>query len=321
MLRVIAYHRVTDRDDSADLDPRLVSAAPDTFRAQMEHLARRYSPVGLPEMVDAWHDGRPLPPRAVHVTFDDAYRDFLEVAWPILRESGIPVTLFVPTAYPGGERPAFWWDRVHRGAVSVSDVAFREAIHRAAEAHDVPLPRRNGGLDVRAMLRDVPHDAMERLVDTACHSVGVDPAEPPADGAQVVLGWDELRELQGEGVAIGAHTRHHVGLSIVDAERARAEIRRSLDDLSRELGEQPRAIAYPYGMCSPSVARIAREEGCVLGFTIEDGLNAQGCTDPLRLRRTNITGRTSPAVFKLRMLPWWAEVDRWRHRRQRELLL
>jgi peptidoglycan/xylan/chitin deacetylase (PgdA/CDA1 family) len=34
---------------------------------------------------------------AVAVTFDDGFRDFREVAWPYLRDNGLPVTLFVAT--------------------------------------------------------------------------------------------------------------------------------------------------------------------------------------------------------------------------------
>jgi hypothetical protein len=72
-------------------------------------------------------------------------------------------------------------------------------------------------------------------------------------------------------------------------------------------------------MCNGTVARIAAEEGCVLGFTGEDGLNRPGAVDPLRLRRSNITMRTSPSVFAIRMLPWCADLDRWRHRHERVL--
>jgi hypothetical protein len=71
-------------------------------------------------------------------------------------------------------------------------------------------------------------------------------------------------------------------------------------------------------MYDRTVTRIAAEEGCMLGFTCDDGLSRPGLTDPLQLQRTNITMRTSPAVFALRMLPWFVEIDRLRHRRERE---
>jgi peptidoglycan/xylan/chitin deacetylase (PgdA/CDA1 family) len=103
----------------------------------------------------------------------------------------------------------------------------------------------------------------------------------------------------------------------VDEERVRQEIRGSLDEVKQQLGYRAPTLAYPYGLHNAMVRRVAREEGCALAFTVEDGLNHPGTADRMALRRTNITLRTSPALFALRMLPWFADVDRWRHRGER----
>jgi peptidoglycan/xylan/chitin deacetylase (PgdA/CDA1 family) len=58
--------------------------------------------------------------RSVHVT--DAYRDFCTVAWPILSELGIPVTMFIPTVIPDQVDRAYWWDRLHRAGCRVSSI-------------------------------------------------------------------------------------------------------------------------------------------------------------------------------------------------------
>ncbi len=44
----------------------------------------------------------------VVLTFDDAYRDFLSNAWPILSSHGFGATMFVPTDHVGGRAE---WDR------------------------------------------------------------------------------------------------------------------------------------------------------------------------------------------------------------------
>ncbi len=46
--------------------------------------------------------GDDLPGDAVALTFDDALSSFGDVAWPILRDHALPVTLFVPTEHVGG---------------------------------------------------------------------------------------------------------------------------------------------------------------------------------------------------------------------------
>src|SRR5688572_8302859 len=99
LLRALMYHRVADAADRPDLATSLISATPADFRAQMEHLVAHYRPVSAHEVLDSFELGRALPPRSVLVTFDDGYRDFAEHAWPILKHLGIPVVLFVPTAY------------------------------------------------------------------------------------------------------------------------------------------------------------------------------------------------------------------------------
>jgi peptidoglycan/xylan/chitin deacetylase (PgdA/CDA1 family) len=39
---------------------------------------------------------------AVAITFDDAFENFATSAWPLLRDHGLPVTMFVPTGFVGG---------------------------------------------------------------------------------------------------------------------------------------------------------------------------------------------------------------------------
>lgn len=319
LLRVLTYHRIAEPEDTPDLDPLLVSATPETFRRQMEHVRKRYRPVSLEQVVEACSEGgQPLPDSAVHVTVDDAYRDFAEYGWPILRELEIPVTVFVPTAYPDQPNRTLWWDRLHRATVrGTKNETWARAMEAARGSLDsVTLPPIDDHQEVRALMRRLGHDDAERFVDSTCREVGLEELGD-SQGPSALLSWDELRALSDEGVSFGAHTRHHVALTNVDEIRVRSEIRGSLEDLERELGEGPRPIAYPYGLYDATVSRVAKEEGCTLGFTCEDGLNELGETDPFQLRRTNITLRTSVPVFALRMLPWFAEIDRWRHRSER----
>ena len=42
------------------------------------------------------------------MTFDDAHRSVLELAYPILERLGLPGTVFVPTAYATARRPLDW---------------------------------------------------------------------------------------------------------------------------------------------------------------------------------------------------------------------
>ena len=53
------------------------------------------------ELIDFYCKNTPLPPRPVLLTFDDAYVNQLEIAYPILKKYSAKATVFVPTAYIG----------------------------------------------------------------------------------------------------------------------------------------------------------------------------------------------------------------------------
>jgi peptidoglycan/xylan/chitin deacetylase (PgdA/CDA1 family) len=134
-----------------------------------------------------------------------------------------------------------------------------------------------------------------------------------APRASRVLGWEDLRKLAREGVTVAAHTQTHPALTRVSPDDARREIRGSREDLHRQLGTVVPIFSYPFGLHDDRVTELVREEGFEAAVTCIDGQNSPATVDPLRLRRTNITRRTSPFVFRLRLLRPVSVLDRWRH--------
>jgi hypothetical protein len=81
---------------------------------QLRRLKQLASVVPLEDALEALAAGRPLPSRAVAITFDDGYRDNLDLAAPLLQDLGLPATFFlVPGLLSYEVRP--WWEIVVRG--------------------------------------------------------------------------------------------------------------------------------------------------------------------------------------------------------------
>jgi colanic acid/amylovoran biosynthesis glycosyltransferase len=307
-LRVLAYHRVTEPGRTPTPNPSLVSATPAVFEQQMRHLARRFRVVSLEEVLDAQRRNRALPQHAVLLTFDDAYRDFGDTAWPILRKYGLPATVFVPTAFPDQPERAFWWDRVHQSVTTTGQQAI-SLPHLGTLRLGTPYARQNSLRAVQHRIKTIPHlDAMA-LVEQLC-------AELAADAASTseVLGWSELRELAKEGISLAAHTRDHPALTQLSVEGVGREVQRSLEDLKRETGTAFPVFCYPFGLHNDRVVEELRKQGIELAFTCLDGHNTLPSATPLRLRRTVITPRTSPVIFGIRLWKVVSYVDMWRHR-------
>ncbi len=95
---VLCYHAVSERW-SADL-----SVTPKRLRDQLRLLlASGYR-------ATTFHAAVTSPParKTLAITFDDAFRSVLDLAYPILSELDVPGTVFVPTAFPDEDRALAW---------------------------------------------------------------------------------------------------------------------------------------------------------------------------------------------------------------------
>jgi len=313
MLRVLTYHRVAEPDPGVS-DPTQISATPPDFVRQMEYLAHNYNAISIEQLLHSIESNQPLAEKSVLVTFDDGYCDFEEIAWPVLQRLGIPVTLFVATAYPGDSGRMFWWDQLY-GAFMYSP---------KLELHVPPLgrlPLRDQNERIASLrktkrcLKSIAHRDAMQLVGQICDRLAARSPRGPT-----ILSWARLRKLSLEGVAVCAHTRTHPLMTQLPPEEVRWEVRGALEDLGRELGIALPVLAYPSGAHDPIITRILREEHFSLAFTTLDGHNDIRSADLLRLRRTNITLRTSMAVFRFRLLRVGTYIDVVRHGRLRQAL-
>jgi len=109
---------------------------------------------------------------------------------------------------------------------------------------------------------------------------GKAPSLPLADVAQ-------LKQLEGAGWVIGAHTRSHPDLTNLAAPKVVEEIGGSIADLEAAGFETPGYLAYPYGFCDDQVVQTCRELGLSGAFTVKAGKFNPGA-DPFRIPRIEV---------------------------------
>jgi peptidoglycan/xylan/chitin deacetylase (PgdA/CDA1 family) len=100
------YHRIAN-DGPQELTPYRVGT--DAFAEQLSWLRRHgYHAICADKL--SWHleGAHPFPGRPVMITFDDAYQDFADMAWPALRRHDFNAEVFVVTDLAGGFAE---WDR------------------------------------------------------------------------------------------------------------------------------------------------------------------------------------------------------------------
>ena len=102
LITILGYHSISNIPDKyAD------SISIETFRRQAEFISKNYNIARLGQLQDIFSKPERGDKRTVIVTFDDAFSDFFENAYPILERLAIPSTIFIPSGYIGKEND---WD-------------------------------------------------------------------------------------------------------------------------------------------------------------------------------------------------------------------
>jgi peptidoglycan/xylan/chitin deacetylase (PgdA/CDA1 family) len=105
-LVMLTFHRIRpDGEEAVGRPMRNLEVAVGEFRRMLDWMRSRYEPVALADWLE---QKTPLARASFAVTFDDGWADNFEQAFPVLRELGIPTTIFLSTGAVEERRP-FWW--------------------------------------------------------------------------------------------------------------------------------------------------------------------------------------------------------------------
>ncbi len=86
-----------------------------SFEKQLGWLAANgWRPITLDAFCKHLSEGATVPEKSILLTFDDNYQGFFGNAYPLLKQRGIPSTMFVHTGFVGNKQntPKMGWDEV-----------------------------------------------------------------------------------------------------------------------------------------------------------------------------------------------------------------
>jgi peptidoglycan/xylan/chitin deacetylase (PgdA/CDA1 family) len=261
-VRILMYHRI---GTAGNAFPNLST---ERFTSQMEWLARNCTLIAPGDIASACAD----PPRArppVLVTFDDGYRDYHDVAYPILKRLGIPSVVFLAT------------DLIDRGGLVWTDVVYWAFKATAQKRATLPWDAGPTDLDAaaversKAFLKSVADGDRRRHVDALLERLDVAGRYEALE--RQMLSWDEVRATM-DLTSYGGHTHTHPIMSRLpdaDLEREIATCRQRITD---ETGVSSPYFAYPNGTRADFDDRTKaalRRHGFTVAFSTIEGVNGR----------------------------------------------
>lgn len=289
------YHRILpDHHPDRCLEQPGMYVSPETFRLHMQVLRSRFELVKLGEWVKKARAGKELPKFACAVTFDDGWRDNYDYAYPILKEYGIPATVFVVSGFVG-TRYSFWPNRLMRLINNASEEERIELLESSRgewlESIELDFSLVESGTLNQTQLNElvekckaIPEDELlERLRELESIKSGIS----RTDGADM-MDWSQLKAMQASGlIDIGSHTcRHRRLLDNLDPAILQAEIEESKAEIQKKLDISVDAFCYPNGDYTKEAVECVRRN-YAFACTTQIGWNTCN-SDFMRLKRIGV---------------------------------
>ena len=231
-LVVLTFHRVRPDGEKAAARPmRNLEVAGADFRRLLMWMRSRYEPLALGDWL---MNPAPLSRPAFAVTFDDGWADNYEQAFPVLRELGVPATIFLATGAVE-ERTPFWWQD--------------------------------------AELSDAEIEQMKNLPPAQTEALAADKPGRREMHADDYLTWEQVREMgQSRLVTFGPHGHRHVRLTQVSRAEAVEDIRRCLELMERNAGGALVPVfAWPNGDARTDFGKELADMGLRAAFGMQRG--------------------------------------------------
>jgi len=240
-LVILLYHKVLPTMEQ-NPDGTIISLK--TFDKQIKYLAKKYSIISLTDAISQCDLGKAKSKIQVVITFDDGTKNNYQYVFPLLKSMGIQATFFLPVDYIGSQEIIWDWKLVK----TINSI--KKNFELVNDESNINLKRqnyRNQRIFIReviSQLKRVPPNKRKILIDSIYNKIG---EHPYLFNFDKCMNWNEIRDMQYNGMDIGSHGCSHSSLGQIPFNDAINEIVLSKKIIEKEIGVPCFHFSFPYG--------------------------------------------------------------------------
>ena len=233
--KVLSFHDIVQEMTSTS-EPDDVSA--DNLVNYFSWLkANGYTVISIQDVVNANNGGKPLPDKAIVLTFDDGYKSFYTYVLPLLKAFNYPATLAIVGS---------WLDVPENGTVSYA-------------GKQVPRSK-------FLSLKELKEITNSGLVEIASHTY---------DLHHGVIGNAQGNDMPALTTFEFNQTTQQYESEAHYFNRIQSDLMKNNAWIKRHTGASPRIIVWPYGRYNSVGQQIAKSLGMDIAITLDDGENIE----------------------------------------------
>ena len=281
---IIMYHYV--RDINVSRYPGINGLETTLFKEQIYYLKKHYNFITMEQLLDSIHYEKPLPNKAILLTFDDAYIDHFTNVFPVLVENNIQGSFFIP-AKTVLDHKLLDVNKIHFILASCLDKELiiadilnaleKNRINHELESNEYYLNKSfvSNRYDskeivfIKRMLQVELNESLRKEIVDELFIKYVATSET-IFAKELYLSIDQIRTMLKFGMHIGAHGYDHYWLGSLTKEKQNIEIYKSLEFLlSLGIKKDYWTMCYPYGSFNQDTIDILNNLNCKAAFTTE----------------------------------------------------
>jgi peptidoglycan/xylan/chitin deacetylase (PgdA/CDA1 family) len=240
----------------------------DYFEEHIKYISQVASIVSLNEIVSNISTKKRTK-HLVGISFDDGYRDNLELALPILEKYNVPATIFIASGFADRISP-LWWEELGFILTHANELSF----HWKDNKYHFKLHNDNSKccayLELNRLFKKISVADQKKLLEV------LRPQCPVVFNYEdLLLNWDELKKLSKHPlISLGCHTVNHPILSNETEQAALLEMTACRERIADKIGLTTDLFAYPSGGSDEAGMRefkLAEKAGFKASFTTRTG--------------------------------------------------
>ena len=289
----IMYHGVVS-NDSSFFSPRHILK--NQFEQQLIYFKNNFNIITVSEtFYNIKNNIRPSK-KTISISFDDGFRNNLDVALPLLEKYQIPATFFISSICTEDMKLRCLWPELIAGL----NYFHKGSIIKIGEYEFNKLMDLKKGVSLADFLKFQKPTQRDKILDDLIEKY--DPISNIQSLDQEIwclLNKKELIQLsQSKFVNIGSHGHLHYNLGEIGKKEAKKELTISKEKLENAINKEVNMIAYPDGSYNEAIKKISEE----IGYTGQLAVHYKLANDYNDNRIINRLGISATTTFESNML-------------------
>ena len=237
---ILMYHRICSDEPSDKNNSDYLSVTASNFKEHLKYLKKNYSIVSINDFL---FKKKEIPKKfEIVITFDDGYKDNLNLALPILEELNVPATIYITTKFPEKDTSIWWYELKEFIENRFENLEFEFENKKYLFLLNNKSKKEKSCNEIINLFKSLDGQKQSNLLSIITKN------EIRKKYEDEVMSWSDIKKISNSPlITIGAHTHNHLSLKNLTEESCLEEIKKSKEILENNLNRKILHFSYPFG--------------------------------------------------------------------------